>query len=87
MCSIYSAHSNGRTRSLLKNAVLTFFNFASWEAKLPMAHEITTRVVILPSRPCDVAARRILKQAASAAATRLAVVGNTFARVLSGLNR
>jgi hypothetical protein len=42
---------------------LVFFNFAKWEAMLPMAHTITTCVAILPSHPCDLAACRILQQA------------------------
>jgi rhamnose transport system substrate-binding protein len=49
----------------LKNAVLAFFNLAKRGAKLGTARKMTTYVAILPSHPCDDAARRILQRAAS----------------------
>ena len=39
--------------SLLKNAVVAFFNLTKCEAKLRTARKITTCVAILRSRPCD----------------------------------
>ncbi len=48
----------------LKNAVVAFFNLAKCGAKLRTARKITTCVAILSSRPCDVAARRIIQRAA-----------------------
>jgi hypothetical protein len=54
------------TGSLLKNAVVAFFNLAKCGAKLRTARKITTYVAILASHPCDDAARRILQRAAGA---------------------
>ncbi len=50
--------------SLLKNAVVAFFNLAKCGAKLHTARKIATYVAILSSHPCDVTARRILQRAA-----------------------
>jgi hypothetical protein len=37
----------------LKNAFVAFFNLAKRRAKLAAARKMTTRIVILASRPCD----------------------------------
>ena len=55
-----------RLSSLLKNALVAFFNLAKRGAKLRTARKITTCVAILSSHPCDVAACRLNQQAASA---------------------
>ena len=50
------ARCTGGHSSLLKNAVVAYFNLAKCEAKLRTARRITTYVAILSSHPCDVAA-------------------------------
>ena len=50
------AYPELRANSLLKNAVVAYFNLAKCEAKLRTARRITTYVAILSSHPCDVAA-------------------------------
>jgi hypothetical protein len=43
--------------SLLKNAVVAFFNLAKRQAKLVAARKTATCVAVLTSHPCDDAAR------------------------------
>jgi hypothetical protein len=43
--------------SLLKNAVVAFFNLAKFGAKLLTARKTATGVTVLTSYPCDGAAR------------------------------
>src|SRR3954447_18804660 len=50
--------------SLLKNALVAFFNLAKGGAKLRPARKITTSVAILGSHPCDHAGCRIFQQPA-----------------------
>jgi hypothetical protein len=47
----------GMRRSLLKNAILAFFNLAKRRAKLVAARKTATFVAVLTSHPCDDAAR------------------------------
>jgi apolipoprotein N-acyltransferase len=56
------------TNSPLKNALAAFFNLAKHGAKLHAARKITTGVDILPSHPCDDAARGVFQRAASSMA-------------------
>jgi len=58
-----SHYANAPSR-LLKNAIVAFSNLAKRGAKLHAARKITTCVVILPSHPCDDAARLVFQQAA-----------------------
>src|SRR4051812_36312975 len=53
-----------RLSSLLKNALVAFFNLAKGGAKLRPARKITTSVAILGSHPCDHAGCRIFQQPA-----------------------
>jgi|GEM_PF-4360789 len=50
-----------RSNSLLKNALVAFFNLAKLRAQPLAARRITTYVVILASHPCDDAGSRILQ--------------------------